>query len=162
MKEQNREVITGSDFKRMVGGAYSELLLEYEHINEMKGAGHLPGTHILRTIGAAVMMLNEVKDDSIGGLSRRAATGAVFGARGNAGVVLAQMFRGLGKGLLGKQDATSSEFGKAFQYGILYAQRVIPENTERPFIRVAREVAKGAYHAVRANKPITDSLRSIC
>ncbi len=160
MKEQNREVITGSDFKRMVGGAYSELLLEYEHINEMKGAGHLPGTHILRTIGAAVMMLNEVKDDSIGGLSRRAATGAVFGARGNAGVVLAQMFRGLGKGLLGKQDATSSEFGKAFQYGILYAQRVIPENTERPFIRVAREVAKGAYHAVRANKPITEILQA--
>ena len=26
----NREVITGSDFKRMVSGAYSEFLLEYE------------------------------------------------------------------------------------------------------------------------------------
>ena len=39
---------------------------------------------------------------------------AVFGARGNAGVVLAQLFRGLGKGLSGKYNATSSEFGKAF------------------------------------------------
>ena len=50
----NREVITGSDFKRMVSGAYSEFLLEYEEINALKGAGHMPGTHILRTMGAAV------------------------------------------------------------------------------------------------------------
>ncbi|MBQ5501398.1 MAG: dihydroxyacetone kinase, partial [Selenomonas sp.] len=72
----------------------------------------------------------------------------------------AQMFRGLGKGLLGKYNATSSEFGKAFQYGILYAQRVIPERPERPIITLAKEVAKGAYHAVRANKPISEILET--
>ena len=81
----NREVITGSDFKRMVSGAYSEFLLEYEEINALKGAGHMPGTHILRTMGAAVMPLSHTKDDSIGGLARRIATAAVFGARGSAG-----------------------------------------------------------------------------
>ena len=48
----NREVITGSDFKRMVSGAYSEFLLEYEKINRMNGAGSLPGTHVLHTMGA--------------------------------------------------------------------------------------------------------------
>ena len=110
-----REVITGGDFKRMVSGAYSEFLLEYENINSQEGAGTLPGTHILRTMGAAVMPLADSKDDSIGGLSRRVATAAVFGARGNAGVVLAQMFRGIAAGLAGKYDATGSEFGKAFR-----------------------------------------------
>ncbi len=157
---QNREVITGSDFKRMLSGAYSEFLLDYEDLNGLRGMGQLPGTHILHTIGAAIMSLYEVKDDSIGGLARRAATGAVFGARGSAGVVLAQMFRGLGKGLIGKQDATSSEFGKAFQYGILYAQRVIPDQPQNPFIMNARAVAKGAYHAVRDNEPITEILQA--
>ena len=156
----NKEVITGSDFKRMVSGAYSEFLLEYETINEMKGAGHRPGTHVLRTMGAAVMPLRDVKDDSIGGLARRVASGAIFGARGNAGVVLAQMFRGLGKGLSGKYNATSSEFGKAFQYGILYAQRVIPGGEERPIITLAKAVAKGAYRAVRDNKPISEILEA--
>ncbi|MBQ9615753.1 MAG: dihydroxyacetone kinase, partial [Selenomonadaceae bacterium] len=58
----NREVITGGDFKRMVAGAYSELLLEYENVNARKGGGHLPGTHVLRTMGAAVMPLYGVKD----------------------------------------------------------------------------------------------------
>ena len=154
----NREVITGGDFKRMVAGAYSEFLLEYESINGLSGAGTLPGTHILRTMGAAVMPLADAKDDSIGGLARRVSTAAVFGARGNAGVVLAQMFRGISAGLAGKYDATGSEFGKAFQYGILYAQRVIPEEPERPFITVAKAVAKGAYHAVRDGMPIVEIL----
>ena len=136
----NREVITGGDFRRMVSGAYSEFLLEYEKINSQAGAGTLPGTHILRTMGAAVMPLADGKGDGIGSLSRRVATAAVFGARGNAGVVLAQMFRGIGAGLTGKYEATGSEFGKAFQYGILYAQRAIPDEAENPFIVVAKAV----------------------
>lgn len=154
----SREVITGGDFKRMVSGAYSEFLLEYENINSQEGAGTLPGTHILRTIGAAVLPLADAKDDSIGGLSRRVATAAVFGARGNAGVVLAQMFRGIATGLIGKYEATGSEFGKAFQYGILYAQRIMPDKRESPFIYVAKAVAKGAYRAVRDGMPISEIL----
>ena len=138
----SREVITGGDFKRMVSGAYSEFLLEYENINAQEGVGTLPGTHILRTMGAAVMPLSDAKDDSIGGLSRMIATAAVFGARGN----------------VGKYDATGSEFGKAFQYGILYAQRMIPEKNEIPFITVAKAVAKGAYRAVRDGMPISEIL----
>jgi hypothetical protein len=99
----NREVITGGDFKRMISGAYSEFLLEYEHIDGSKddagNTGHTPGTHILRTMGAAILPLADTKDESIGGLSRRVASAAMLGARGNAGVVLAQMFRGIAKGL---------------------------------------------------------------
>lgn len=157
----NREVITGSDFKRMVTGAYSEFLLESENINAIGRAASTssaPGTHILRTMGAAIMPLEDCRDDGIGGLARRVSNGAILGARGNSGVVLAEIFRGIAKGLLGKYNATSSEFGKAFQYGILYAQRVIPEEPERPIIRAAKAVAKGAYHAVRANLPISEIL----
>lgn len=154
----NKEVITGSDFKRMVAGAYSEFLLEYENINALPSGGCLPGTHILRTVNAAIMPLADTKDASIGGLAHRVSTSAVFGARGTAGVVLAQMFRGIAKGLSGKYNATSSEFGKAFQYGILHAQRVIPEQPNRPFINAAKAAAKGAYHAVRANMPISEVL----
>lgn len=159
----NREVITGSDFKRMVTGAYSEFLLEYEHINQLNRSSSsdssgVPGTNILRTMGAAVMPLTDVKDESIGGLAQRVASAAILGARGNAGVVLSQLFRGIAKGLSGKYNATSSEFGKAFQYGILYGQRVLPEEPERPIIAAARAVAKGAYQAVRANLPISEIL----
>lgn len=159
----NGEVITGSDFRRMVTGAYSEFLLEYENLNQLdkrlrpRHSGW-PGTDILRTMGAAVMALKDTSEESIGGLARRVASAAILGARGNAGVVLSQIFRGLSKGLIGKFNATSSEFGKAFQYGILYAQRVLPEEPERPIVRAARAVAKGAYRAVRDNLSILEIL----
>lgn len=161
----NREVITGSDFKRMLSGAYGEFLLEYEGIDvlsrEKQGeCATLPGTHVLRTMGAAVMPLVDAKDESIGGLSRRVASAAVLGARGASGVVLAQLLRGIARGLSGKNDATSSEFGKAFQYGILYAQRVLPPTVETVLVAAAKAVAKGAYHAVRANLPISEILQT--
>ena len=162
---KNGEVITGSDFKRMVVGAYSEFLLEYENINTMNSktgtfSSTCPGTDILRTMGAAVMPLDGVRDESIGGLAERVSSAVLVGARGNSGVVLAQMFRGLAKGLAGKYNATSSEFGKAFQYGILYAQRVIPEKPERPIITAAKRAAKAAYFTVMANMPIDDILKA--
>lgn len=162
-RRTNGEVITGSDFRRMVTGAYSEFLLAYENLNQLDKRlrpqhSGWPGTDILRTMGAAVMALKATSEESIGGLARRVASAAILGARGNAGVVLAQIFRGLAKGLIGKFNATSSEFGKAFQYGILYAQRVLPEEPERPIIRAARAVAKGAYRAVRSNLPILEIL----
>ncbi len=159
-KKTNREVITGSDFKRMVSGAYSEFLLEYERIDGLTGAGTRPGTQILRTLGAAIAAIDGLQDAGIGALSRRFASAAILGARGSAGVTLAQLLRGLAKGLTGKYNATSSEFGKAFQYGILYAQRVIPDGQERPIITLAKAVAKGAYKAVRADLPILDILEA--
>lgn len=161
----NREVITGSDYKRMLSGAYGEFLLAYEEINALSKAVEgehtsLPGTHVLRTMAAAVAPLAHLKDESIGGLARRAASAAILGARGAAGVVLGELFRGIAKGLSGKYDATSSEFGKAFQYGILYAQRVLPKGTEEGLIETAKAASKGAYHAVRGNLPISEILEA--
>ena len=75
------EVITGGDFKRMVSGAYSEFLLEYEEINALLAAA---GTHTLRTMGAAIMPLKNASGAGIGGLARRISTAAIFGARGDS------------------------------------------------------------------------------
>lgn len=162
---ENNEVITGADYKRMIIGAYSEFILEYDRINKVKKNGKffycgMPGTDVLRTMGAAVMPLADSVNESIGGLARRVADAAVLGARGNAGVILSQILRGLAKGLVGKFNATSQEFGKAFQYGILYAQKAVPEQKNRPIIVASKIMAKGAYHAVRACLPIIEILKA--
>lgn len=161
---EDGEVITGSDFKRMLAGAYSEFILEYEKINAMNRLNGRtfysgqPGSDILRTMGAAVLPLSETVNESIGGISRRVADAASLGARGNAGVILAALLQGLAKGLTGKYNATSSEFGKAFQYGVLYAQRAVPDQPDRPIIRAAKFVVKSTYITVRAGLPIHDIL----
>lgn len=163
-RNDNGEVITGSDFKRMIAGAYSEFILEFEKINMMNQLdgrtfySGQPGSDILRTMGAAVVPLSAMVNESIGGISRRVANAAMLGARGNSGVILASILKGLAKGLIGKYNATSSEFGKAFQYGILYAQRAVPDQPDRPIIMAAKAVAKAAHDAVRANLPIQEIL----
>lgn len=162
--EADNEVISGSDYKRMIIGAYSEFLLEYENINKEKKSGRffycgMPGTDVLRTMGAAMLPMKEAVNESIGGLAQRVSDAAVLGARGNAGVILSQILRGLAKGLVGKYNATSQEFGKAFQYGILYAQRAVPDQKDRPIIVASKIMAKGAHHAVKAKMSIEDILK---
>ena len=134
----NNEVITGADYKRMIIGAYSEFILEYETINKLKKNGRFfycgkPGTDVLRTMGAAVLPLADSVNESIGGLARRVA---------------------------GKYNATSQEFGKAFQYGILYAQKAVPEQKNRPIIVASKIMAKGAYHAVKSGLHITEIIKA--
>lgn len=157
----NREVITGNDFKRMIAGAYSAFLLEYERINELN-VFPVPdgdtGTNMLRTLSAVAAAVAEAKEEGIGSLAKRAADSAIMGARGNSGVILSQIFRGLGRGLAGKHEASSAELGKAFQYGVLYAYRAVSKPVEGTILTVAKGIAKGAHQAVRADLPISDIL----
>lgn len=159
---EDKEIITGGDFKRMIAGAYSAFLLEYENINKLDGNSlgdaDAPGTNMLRTMGAAAMSLRDNNIDNIGAIADLVSSCAILGARGNSGVLLSQIFRGIAKGLAGKYDVTSSIFGRAFQCGILYAHRLSLEEAERPIIITAKAVAKGAYQAVKQNRPISEIL----
>ncbi|MBP2631071.1 MAG: hypothetical protein H6Q70_1699 [Firmicutes bacterium] len=159
----NKEVITGNDFKRMIAGAYNEFSLQHEKINQLN-VFPVPdgdtGTNMLRTLGAVARAVAESQEEGIGSVAKRAADSAIMGARGNSGVILSQIFRGLGRGLAGKHEVTSAGLGKAFQYGVLYAYRSVSKPVEGTILTVAKGIAKGAYHAVRANLPISDILET--
>ena len=159
----NQEILTGNDFKRMIAGAYSAFTDAHEEINRLN-VFPVPdgdtGTNMLRTLGAVAHALAEAPEEGIGALARRAADSAVMGARGNSGVILSQIFRGLARGLAGKYEATSTQLGKAFQYGVLYAYRSVSKPVEGTILTVAKGIAKGARDAVRADLPISDILEA--
>lgn len=159
----NQEIITGNDFKRMIAGAYSAFLLEHENINQLN-VFPVPdgdtGTNMLRTLGAVARTVAEASEEGIGSLAKRAADSAIMGARGNSGVILSQIFRGLGRGLAGKHQVCSAGLGKAFQYGVLYAYRAVAKPVEGTILTVAKGIAKGAHRAVRDNLPISDILET--
>lgn len=162
--KNSQDVITGQDFKCMIAGAYSSFAAEYEAINNLN-VFPVPdgdtGTNMLKTLGAVANAIAEAKNEtSIGCLAKRAADSAIMGARGNSGVILSQIFRGLGRGLAGKNVATSMELGKAFQYGVLYAYRSVGEPIEGTILTVAKGIAKGAYHAVRQHQTIAAILQA--
>lgn len=146
----------------MIAGAYNAFSLEHENINRLN-VFPVPdgdtGTNMLRTLGAVARAVAEASETSIGELSKKAATSAIMGARGNSGVILSQIFRGLARGLEGKDTVCSAGLGKAFQYGVLYAYRSVSKPVEGTILTVAKGIAKGAHHAVRADLPIMEILK---
>lgn len=155
------EWLTGNDFRRMILGAYQTFMREHEHINSLN-VFPVPdgdtGTNMLLTLRAVAQAVKEAPEVGIGPLSKRAADSAIMGARGNSGVILSQIFRGIARGLAGKDQATSSEVGKAFQYGVLYAYRAVSKPVEGTILTVAKGIAKGAHRAVRDGLDFMDVL----
>lgn len=156
------ELLSGNDFKRMALGAYNTFLREHEYINSLN-VFPVPdgdtGTNMLLTLGAVARAIQEAPDTGIGPVTKRAADSAIMGARGNSGVILAQIFRGIARGLAGKEQATSSEIGKAFQYGVLYAYRAVSRPVEGTILTVAKGIAKGARRAVREDLSFAEILQ---
>lgn len=153
--------ITGEDFRRMIIGSYRTFMREHEYINNLN-IFPVPdgdtGTNMLLTLGAVARAVSEAPETGIGFLSRRAADSAIMGARGNSGVILSQIFRGIARGLSGKEQASSSEISKAFQYGVLYAYRSVSKPVEGTILTVAKGIAKGAHRAVREWVPFANML----
>ena len=159
--QENVEWVTGNDFRNMIVRSYENFRREHEYINSLN-VFPVPdgdtGTNMLLTLGAVARAVNEATDTSIGALSKRAADSAIMGARGNSGVILSQIFRGIARGLGGKERATSPEVGKAFQYGVLYAYRAVSKPVEGTILTVAKGIAKGAHRAVRDGLAFVDIL----
>lgn len=160
MKE-NVEWITGNDFRNMIIRSYQNFRREHEYINSLN-VFPVPdgdtGTNMLLTLGAVARAVNEASDTGIGALSKRAADSAIMGARGNSGVILSQIFRGIARGLGGKEQASSRQVGRAFQYGVLYAYRAVSKPVEGTILTVAKGIAKGAQRAVREGLTFVDIL----
>ena len=116
------------------------------------------GTNMMHTMAAVAREISQLQNATVSEVGTMAARSAIMGARGNSGVILSQLLRGLGKGLAGKKRATSNEVGKAFQFGILYAYRAVSKPVEGTILTVARAIAKGAYHAVRQGEDFEDVL----
>ncbi|VBB05964.1 Hypothetical protein LUCI_1175 [Lucifera butyrica] len=156
------EIISGRDFQRMIAAAYRAFMREHEQINRLN-VFPVPdgdtGTNMLMTLAAVAKVAAEAPEGTgIGALSKLAADSAIMGARGNSGVILSQIFRGIARGLAGKEEAVSAEIGKAFEYGVLYAYRAVARPVEGTILTVAKGIAKGAQRAMRERRPFADIL----
>lgn len=151
---EEKHVITGDQLKAMLLGAYHSFEKNYQVINELN-VFPVPdgdtGTNMMHTMASVAKALSAMESGADAGeVGAMAAKSAIMGARGNSGVILSQLLRGIGKGVAGKKVVGNNEIGKAFQFGILYAYRSVSKPVEGTILTVARGMAKGAYHAVRS------------
>lgn len=157
-----KAVIGGKQFKDMLLGAYHSFEKNFETINDLN-VFPVPdgdtGSNMLHTIASVAKAISAMPDDATAGeIGSTAARSAIMGARGNSGVILSQLLRGIGKGVAGKKTLTNSEIGKAFQYGILYAYRSVSKPVEGTILSVARGMAKRAYAATRNSSTLEEVL----
>lgn len=161
MVNTQEAIISGNQIKNMLLGAYKSFEKNYQYINDLN-VFPVPdgdtGTNMMHTMAAVAREISKMDDATVSEIGTTAAHSAIMGARGNSGVILSQLLRGLGKGLAGKKRATSNEVGKAFQFGILYAYRAVSKPVEGTILTVARAIAKGAYTAVRHGEDFEDVL----
>ncbi|NLK01222.1 MAG: DAK2 domain-containing protein [Clostridia bacterium] len=144
--------IGGSEFKEMLTGASHYFKSKIEIINALN-VFPVPdgdtGTNMGLTLSAAVEGMMSAESGTIAYMADLAAQSSLLGARGNSGVILSQFFRGLSRGLRGKEEAGALELAKAFQYAVVMAYRAVSQPVEGTILTVAREMAKGAKKASR-------------
>ncbi|MDR3599179.1 MAG: DAK2 domain-containing protein [Desulfosporosinus sp.] len=102
------------------------------------------GTNMFLTIQAAARDSEKVSSCSINGVATAASIGSLMGARGNSGVILSQILRGIAKGFEGLQTATPLQVAQALQIGVETAYKAVMKPIEGTILTVARETALGA------------------
>jgi uncharacterized protein len=108
------------------------------------------GTNLLATAEAAVAELDEVGEGGTESAWALLARGAVLGARGNSGTILAQLWRGLADQLAGQPPADGPTFAAALQKAADTAYGAVADPEEGTFLTVARAGAEAAVAAVAA------------
>lgn len=143
--------IDGQHFLNMVTNASIRLENEKAYVDSLN-VFPVPdgdtGTNMSMTFTAAVQEIQSSKSSSIGEVSKIMAKGALMGARGNSGVILSQIFRGIAKGLEGKDEVNPYEFALSMLEGSKSAYRAVMRPTEGTILTVIREVGEKAteYH----------------
>ncbi len=98
------------------------------------------GTNMSMTIKNAVAELENTSDTATAGeVAKKAASAMLRGARGNSGVILSLLFRGLSKGLSGKETASAADLSAALKIGVDAAYKSVMKPTEGTILTVSRE-----------------------
>ena len=120
------------------------------------------GTNMLLTMRSAVEEAYRVTDNSVFAVAQAMSKGALMGARGNSGVILSQIWRGLAKGLEKKESITGTDFADAFLMASKVAYKGISNPVEGTILTVVREAAQaGQSYAANNGNDLNEVMNAI-
>ncbi len=155
--------IDGYDLRNMMINASNNLEDKKEFVNSLN-VFPVPdgdtGTNMSMTFRSAVAEAEKLDDNSISEVARKIARGALMGARGNSGVILSQIFRGIAKGLEGKYEVDAVTFANSIQEGSKYAYKAVMRPTEGTILTIIRAAAESAANANESD--IVRMLDKVC
>ena len=113
------------------------------------------GTNMGMTIGAARTELLNLPDDcTVEKAAQVTASAMLRGARGNSGVILSLLFRGIAKELKGCKEADGAAFAAALQEGVAAAYNAVMKPAEGTILTVSRLAAERAVNAAEEHNSV--------
>ena len=134
--------MNGNLFRILAINGCENLRLNYEVVDQLN-VFPVPdgdtGTNMKMTIEGGIQEIINVQDKNIFEVSKKLARGMLMGARGNSGVILSQLFRGLSKGFEGCVSVDAIGLAKAFDKGVKEAYKAVMKPVEGTILTVVRE-----------------------
>jgi len=155
-------VIDGQLWKQMmVAGARALELKKHDvdALNVFPVPDGDTGTNMFLTIQSAARDSENVTSLAISDVAAAASMGSLMGARGNSGVILSQLLRGMAKGLEGLPTANPLQVAQAMQAGVDTAYKAVMKPVEGTILTVSKETAKAALTMAKGGGSLLETLQ---
>ncbi|MFC2004470.1 DAK2 domain-containing protein [Chloroflexota bacterium] len=148
------ESINGKELREMLATATSWLeksASDVDALNVFPVPDGDTGTNMLLTMRSSIEEAYQATDSSASVVAQALAKGALMGARGNSGVILSQIWRGLAQGLQEKKSFTGSDLANALQQASAMAYKGISNPVEGTILTVIKDTAAAAQAQASGN-----------
>ena len=160
----SKRSINGTDFTAMVLAGAEKLQQHAEHVNSLN-VFPVPdgdtGTNMNLTMTAGANELKKNNTASVGQCAGVLSKGLLMGARGNSGVILSQLFRGLGRYAAQYEELNTQQFAAALQTGVDTAYKAVVKPVEGTILTVAKEAARHAVYYARRTTDVTELMTEV-
>ena len=149
-----KQIVNGADLRRLLISAAAGIEINKQALNDLN-VFPVPdgdtGTNMSMTINAAAADLRKVEDPTLDKAAATAASAMLRGARGNSGVILSLLMRGISKRLKGETECDGVLWAEALQEGVDAAYKAVMKPAEGTILTVARLGAAAARRAAEEN-----------
>lgn len=157
-------VFDGQDLKKALLSGAAWLEEHRDHINALN-VFPVPdgdtGSNMSKTMQAAIKGIENSEENSAAAISAKLAHGALLGARGNSGVILSQILRGLALGLEKKATFTAQDLALAMHEAQRLAYRAVIKPVEGTILTVVRETAEAAQVSAERGDDLVSQLQEM-
>jgi len=156
--------INGKTFSAMIRASLTWLHTNHHTVNSLN-VFPIPdgdtGTNMLLTMQAACDALEDTDSQSVAAIADILAEGALMGARGNSGVILSQILRGLARGLKDLEECDTREFAKAMLCATDDAYHSVLQPVEGTILTVINDASTAATSAAEKEDDFRDYLHLV-
>ncbi len=154
------KIIDGSMFQKMV--VTGAIVLHNNH-PEIDALNVFPvpdgdtGTNMSLTFSAGASEIESMDSHDIYEVSKKLSRGLLMGARGNSGVILSQIFRGISMAFEGKKEVNAVELAQALKNGSKVAYKAVMRPVEGTILTVIREASDAVVKYAKEGMEIEDA-----